>query len=81
MVYGGYVLGALMLVGACLAWRRRRWGMLLGLVAAVVNRLLTVPGIAFALAIGWQIASAVGVLLATLLVVVLPAPASRRADA
>ena len=79
IVYAGTVLGIIGLVVAAGLWMLKRWGLWATLVVAVLNFLLSVPGVFEAPTAELRVAIAVTAIVALLLIVLVMLPASRRA--
>jgi uncharacterized membrane protein (DUF2068 family) len=78
VVYSGYVLGVLGIVGALGLWLRKRWGMWLTIVVSALNILSAAPGIVFAPTTMLWILATVGVLLYAMIIALVLMPQSRR---
>jgi hypothetical protein len=75
------VIGALGLVAALGLWRGKRWGMVATIVLRVIDSLSGAPGLFLAPTMALRLASALGIALSIVVVVLVLLPASRRAYA
>jgi hypothetical protein len=75
------VIGALGLVAALGLWQGKRWGVIATIVLRVIDSLSGAPGLVFAPTMALRLASALGIALSIVVIVLLLLPASRRAYA
>lgn len=69
IVVAGLIFAVLRIVGALGAWMRQRWGILITILANLLDGVLAAPGILFAPSLGWQIAAYVTVIAAVIIII------------
>ncbi len=81
VLYSGILLGVAGLVASAGLWMLKKWGLWLTIIVNVLGILSAAPGVAFGPNAALQAASAVGVVVSALIIVLVVLPSSRRAFA
>lgn len=81
VMYGAFILGALMLAAAYAVWKRQRWGMYVGLIATVIAIVSSLPGVFFAPTTLIKVGAGAGVVLGIAVIYTLLMQSTRRSYA